>query len=193
MSTPTKFKLYRRSNGVYYIIQEIAGKKLYRSTSRTVKSDAFKVLADHKRLFAEKSSLVALSVFIRDFLHYAEGTFFKGTCSIYRSALEKFRAFTDEPLLTSLTSLRADQYKANRLEQCKPVTVNIELRTLRAAFNTPVRWNLLEDNPFQGIKLTQIAEQEPTFFSREEFQRLLCLIKEDWLKKIIILAVLTGN
>ncbi len=192
MSAPAKFKLYKRCNGVYYIIQEAAGKKRYRSTHCTLKNEALKALAECKRLFAEKCRPMLLSSFITDFLGYAERTFSKGTVTIYRRALEAFKAHTRNPLLTSITAQHADQFKAAGLEKKRPVTVNIDLRALRAAFNTALRWKLLESNPLQGVKLAPVEEQVPTFFTRQDFEKLIGLIRENWLRELTVFAVLTG-
>ncbi len=192
MSVASKFKLFKRSNGIYYIIQEEAGKKQYRSTHSTLKSEALKALAECRHLFADKCRPMLLSSFISDFLRYAEGTFSKGTVTIYRSALENFKACAGDILLASITARHFDHFKVARLRKRKPVTINIDLRALRAAFNTAVRWKLLDTSPFQGVKLVPVEEQVPTFFTRVDFEKLIGLIKENWLRELTIFAVLTG-
>ena len=41
------------------------------------------------------------------------------------------------------------------------VTVNMELKALKAALNTALRWNLIESNPFQ--ELQQVSELRMAF------------------------------
>ena len=103
--------------------------------------------------------------------------------------------------ITSITSQHFDTYKMERLKSSpifddkrtvSPITVNIELRTIRAAFNTAVRWGLLLSNPFSNQKFVSVPEASPIFFSKADFQKLLNAIKEGWLKEIIIFATLTG-
>ena len=78
------------------------------------------------------------------------------------------------------------------MKTLSPTTVNIELRALRAALNTALRWGLIERNPFARLKLVSVPEATPSFFSREDFQKLISFIKEEWLKEVVIFAVLTG-
>ena len=40
-----------------------------------------------------------------------------------------------------------------------PLTVNIDLRTLRAAFNYALRWNLVSANPFARVPLCLIPKE----------------------------------
>jgi len=95
-------------------------------------------------------------------------------------------------LLDSLSARDVDLYRTYRMKRVSPVTVNIELRMLRAAFYTAVRWNLLKENPFRRFSPARVPEQQPTYFSKEDFQRLLFEVREQWLKDLILVAVLTG-
>jgi len=78
------------------------------------------------------------------------------------------------------------------LGEVSPVSVNVELRALRTILFLAVRWQLLESNPFSKAKLVSVPEMEPTHFSKEDFQRLLGVIKEQWLKDLILFTVTTG-
>ena len=75
-------------------------------------------------------------------------------------------------LLDSLSARDVDLYRTYRMKRVSPVTVNIELRMLRAAFYTAVGWNLLKENPFRRFSQARVPEQQPTYFSKEDFQRL---------------------
>jgi len=74
----------------------------------------------------------------------------------------------------------------------KPVSVNIELRTLRAAFKTAKRWKLIESNPFSDVELVATPDQAPHFLTVQDFERLLGCIAEGWLRELVLFAVLTG-
>jgi hypothetical protein len=56
------------------------------------------------------------------------------------------------------------------------VTLNIELRTLRAAFFTAVRWQVLDESTFKAAKLCQLDNEPPLSFSAEDFSVLLSVI-----------------
>jgi integrase len=78
------------------------------------------------------------------------------------------------------------------LEKHSPVTVNVELRTLRTAFNVAVRWELIDKNPFSKVQMASVPEAPPSYFTKEDFQKLLAMIAEEWLRDIVIFTVLTG-
>jgi len=77
-------------------------------------------------------------------------------------------------------------------DEVSPVTINVELRALRTAFNVAIRWELVEKNPFKGMRLVPVPERTPAFLTKDDFQRLLNVIKENWLRELVVFAVLTG-
>jgi integrase len=93
-----------------------------------------------------------------------------------------------------------DVYKTKRLTAHKhgskqtiaPVTVNIELGALRPCLNTAFRWKLIPSSPFAGQKLVSVPDQAPVFLSRNDFQRLLAMVAEEWLREIVVFALFTG-
>jgi len=107
------------------------------------------------------------------------------------------RIIGDIPL-SYITPQHWDKYRSERLKpkedgkSISPITVNIELRTLRASLNTALRWNYIKSNPFSRQKLCFVNEQSPVFFTREDFKELIKCIGEDWLKEVVIFATLTG-
>jgi integrase len=79
-----------------------------------------------------------------------------------------------------------------RLRTVCPTTLNIELRTLRSAFNTAIRWKMISESPFKGVSLVRVPEKQPIYLSKLEFQKLLAEIKGQWFKDLIVVAVYTG-
>jgi integrase len=111
---------------------------------------------------------------------------------IYRSALRKLLHFVGDSPLSAISPRHADLFKVERLKEASAVTTNIDLRTLRAAFNAALRWELIDHNPFARIQQVKPPEGSPSFFTKTDFEKLINLVKENWLKEIIVLAVLTG-
>ncbi len=133
-----------------------------------------------------------LSDLIREVLGYVKATLEPGTFSIYSTTLAHFRTSAGNPPLCSLTPRIIDKYKVERLGAVAPSTVNIELRTLKAAFRMGVRWSMLRKSPFEGVSLARVPEIEPAYFSREDLQRLLESISEPWFRDVVLFAAVTG-
>jgi site-specific recombinase XerD len=204
--------LSKHSNGTYYLFYyNEQGRRKRVSTHCQYKTDAMNFLQSFKRDEYErrqKAKHKLLSEFLTAFLSYAEGSFSKGTVAIYKATLRNFIKYIGDFPLANYTPQHFDIYKTERQKPVKvitvkdghkterekivrPVTVNIELRTLRAFFNTALRWKLLESNPFK-VQLVRIPENKPTFLTKQDFQKLLSVIEEHWLKEVIVFAVSTG-
>ena len=94
--------------------------------------------------------------------------------------------------MVDITPRDADLFRTIRSQEVSPVSVNIDLRTLKASFSTAVRWKMLPESPFKGTKLLRIPERPPRYFTKEEFEQLVSVIREQWFKEFVIVAVLTG-
>ena len=130
--------------------------------------------------------------FADEFISYSKEIHANGTVALYQSSFDNFHHINADIPLKSINPRHFDLYKVHRLRSVSPVTVNIELRCLKSALNTAVRWELIEKNPFHGLKLAFVAEKSPTFFSKADLRKLISTVKEQWLREIIIFAILTG-
>ena len=134
----------------------------------------------------------SLTSFIDEFMSYASSDRRIGTIKIYRYALGKFIEITKDIPLSDITARHFDKYKAIRALQVRPVTVNIELRAIRAAFRTALRWKYLLTNPFEDTRLIPVPQTEKPFIRQDDFPRLISAIQEPWLRDIVFFAALTG-
>jgi integrase len=196
--------LSKHSNGTYYLwFDNEHGKRQKVSTHCKCKTDAVRFLQSFRKdeyERAKRAKKKQAAVFIKEFLEYAKGNFADRTLIIYRSTLKHFISIIGDLPLLSITPQHFDAYKTERLkttklrskDTVKPVTVNIELRALRACFNTAYRWKLIPINPFAGQKLVPVPEHLPVFFSKSDFRNLLAVIKEGWLRDTVVFATLTG-
>jgi len=116
----------------------------------------------------------------------------KGTLDIYAVAFKNMIRFVGDMIIVEITALQWEIYKKNRSGKVSLVTTNIELRSLRAAFNRAVEWKLLPSNPFFRQRLCLVPESAPTFFSVSDFERLLLRIRDKWFRSLVVFAVLTG-
>ena len=199
--------LSKSSLGYYYIwFTDQRGKRKKVSTRCKRKGDALRFLQhfreeDHERQL--KARHVCLSTFFHDYLKYAEANLARRTLNIHRYALRRFQALVGDIPLTSVSPFHFDSYKTYRSgmtsglrlkipQSVRPITVNIDLRALRAAFSVAVRWQLIAKNPFSGLKHMFVPQQSPVFCTKDDVQKLLATTSESWLKEIIVSAILTG-
>jgi integrase len=188
----SRFSLFKRSNGVYAILYYHHGHRHWKSTGVSTKPEALEALTHFKDLLTGDRPSLLLSEFIARFLSYAETTYSPATQDLYRRTFGRLQAITGRIYLAELTPEHFDRYKSQQLRSVSPVTVNIELRALRAALNTARRWKLVEANPFAEVKFVQVPDVEPVFFTIQQFQKFVGLIKEDWFRDVVLFAVLTG-
>lgn len=185
--------LSKAQSGIYYLwYTDDRGRRQKVSTRSKHKTDALKFVQTFKADQQEKIQPETLSTFMAEFLTYASATFSPGTVDLYRRSLRYFVQLTGDRPLKKVTPREIDEYKVHRLTTVKPASANMELRALKAAMNTAVRWQMIEANPCTNIQQVSVPEVPPTYFTKEGFQTLLSVIREGWLKEMVILAVLTG-
>ena len=184
---------FRSQVGYYYIgyFDDLNTLRWF-STRCKRKSEALKVLSDFKNEIKLRPNSPRLTDFIADFLNYAESVYALQTIEKYRFGLNSLQQIVGNPPIASITTRHCDQFKAEKLKTIAPVTVNIYLNTLRAAFNTAIRWDLITVNPFSRIKNCREEDVKPKFMTKEEFHKLIAGIEEEWMKDIVLFGVMTG-
>lgn len=207
----SRFSLFKRRNGLYSILYCHHGRRRWKATNATTKAEALAVLADFQNLLSAGSAPpVPLQEFVSRFLAFAESTYSPASVELYKRVLSRFVKLTGNLYLLDITGEHFDRYKAQRLKDTyqgerlqpksnkrrlksvSPVSVNIELRALRAAMNTARRWKLIHSNPFQEVAFANVPEVAPAFFTAADFQGFLNTISEGWLREVVLFAVLTG-
>lgn len=184
--------LFKRSNGVFYICYEAGGQRRWKSTKQTLKAEARKVLLQFKKKEQTSSPNQSLESFTVEFLSYVNGTRSPNTAEIYRRALGHLQKLVGDRPLDSITPRDGDLYRIKRATEVAPTSVNIDIRALRAAFSTAIRWKLITQNPFKEVACIRIPERLPLYFSMEDFQKMLSLAKDDWFKDVLVTAAMTG-
>jgi site-specific recombinase XerD len=184
--------LFKRSNGIYYISYTESGIRKQESTGERNKTDALRKLDFFEQPQSAKPTTPSLQNFIKDFLEDAESSFSVGSQTIFKTVFRHFAKFIGSRSLDSIAVKDVDLYRMARAKLVSPVTVNIELRMLRVAFYRAERWKLLNDNPFKRVRLMRIPEQQPTYLTKEDFQKLMTFVSEEWLKDMLVVAVATG-
>jgi len=149
--------LFKRSNGIYYlVVPGHDGSRRWISTGERTRARALQRLASGERRSEEHRRSKRLSAFSREFISQVSNLYSKQTLSIYGRALKSFLAVVGDLPISSVNAQQIDHFRQRRLREISPTTVNLELRTLKAAFSYAVRWQLLSANPFTRVPLCRI-------------------------------------
>lgn len=185
--------IFLRSNKIYYLVVDSPnGTRRWISTKTRNRSEALRKLAEYELNAIQQYSSPKLSEFIPELLYYVKNNFAPGTLNIYQKSFNTFFRHIGDIYIDKINHRHIDQFKSQRLETRKKTTVNIEIRALRAGFETALRWQLIKFNPFKGIKNCPVDEAMPLFISPDEYRLLLQNVQELWLKQMIVLGTLTG-
>jgi len=187
--------LFKRSNRIWYIVSEVDGKRRWKSTGTTLRSEALKIFLEREiepEIPSPKPAPKSFREFLREFMEFAEGTFQRKTFELYRNVGLRFAMIVNSSDLNHITSKSWDDYAVTRSPQVSTTTLNIEQRTLKALLNKAVQWGYISVSPFARMKCVKPVELPPKYFTREELHHLLGLVEETWLRDAIIFAVSTG-
>ena len=191
--------LFKSPTGIWHLYYiNTAGKRTKVSTKTKVKSKALHFLRTFRLDEQSRPRNISFVEFELQFMNYAAGNFTESNGELYRRAFRNFLALCGNIPLRQVSALHWDKYKVLRQRvkengiAVSPITINIELRCLKAAMNTALRWGFLATNPFASLKQCVVPEMVPTFFTRSEIHALLQSIEEQWLKEIVMFGAMTG-
>jgi len=185
--------LFKRDNSPYYQIRWVDedGRTRHKSTHCRDKASALKILTEFKSFIKEKKPLILFSAFADQFLIANANTLSPSSLILYRSVFKKFKPICNFPL-NRITPKVWDEFKAERLKVVSAVTVNKELRTLKSALSTAVRWKLIDENPFTRQPLCRIADVDAPFITVQQFKSILAVIHNERIRDMTIIAFNTG-
>ncbi len=99
----------------------------------------------------------------------------------YEKVFKPFLAyFGEERSLSTINSIAIEEYKAERSEvdKVKPISVNTELRHLKALFSWAVKLEYIAKTPFSGVKMLMVDDNKVRFLSKKEIKKLYKVIKK---------------
>jgi integrase len=188
--------LSKRPNGYYYVFYEdTKGKRNCISTKSKNKSDALKFLSEFQHNLKNDSAnaliKIDLKTFAFNYLKFSEKFHSTKTHRMIKIIFNQIKEYLGNPFMDDITSRTCENfiYKKSNVSQ---YTAQKYLAHLRASFNKAIAQGYLKENPFKQIKNFKIPETLPKFFTDEDFQKLIEVVKDDDLKDLIIFAVNTG-
>ena len=176
---------------VFYHVIFSRGRRTWHSTGSKSRAEAEKIVGSDFVTKKVEVSHLTVSRYLPQFLEYAQANYAPKTVLIYEQAIRTLTRIVGDFDLAAYTVQDVEIYKAKRLKEVSPVKVNIDFRTLRAFFQTALRWELIGENPFHGVKQIKVPPKAPTYLTRDEFQKLLGAITVPLFKNLVVFAVCT--
>lgn len=184
--------LYRRENGVWYILVKNKGEKpKHISTKERNKAAAHEVFKRYKEsgsttrivTLQELEGIVAerLAVHLR-----------QSTLNGYVAILRQLRSIIGDKPLADITVDDIERYKIERLKRIKPITLHIELRALKAVFGRCVKWQYITTSVLQQVELPTIKKTVQPYLTEQQFVELLKVVDNQLLRDVFTFAFFTG-
>jgi integrase len=191
--TISSLSLFKRSNGKWYILYTEEGRPRWKSTGASLKQDALKVLSEFREHLKHRAPALLFTEFKTQFKTAQAANLRKSTLErIYSPAFDAFLSVCGNKALSAYTVKDVEAFKRTMLNGRSATYVNILFRSLRAAFNLAVKWQLLNENPFAKASSVNVPERSPIYLTKEQFKALISKTKEPVLRDVFTFAVLTG-
>lgn len=182
--------------GYYYLYytDELTGKRKKISTKTKVKAEAnhFLKLFNPDKKELKKQSLIFLEQFQVEVMKYVNNNLTKSSIHIYHSLFRNMIKILENKPIKHITFNDIELYKSERVKFVSKTSVNIELRTMKAAFNFALKSHYIADNPLRQVKPYSIPQKERLSFNKEEIDLVLNTITNKNIRNIVVFGLLTG-
>ncbi len=180
MKYSLSMKLFQRENGIWYI-EFRRGKK--RSLGTRNKQEAERLFRKIKREYLagkliQLEKAISLKDFLSEYLEWAEKNLSESSCRNIKRSFNLFLKIIGNKPLSYYRKKNIEDYKNERSKVVKPASVNIEIRTIRAAFGKAVEWEYIKKNPFAGIKEIKIQQKPLKYLNENQIQKVLLTLKK---------------
>jgi len=172
-------RVYKRKD-IWYVDYQYKDRRFRKRIGKSRKMAEFalkdievKITKDELGILKRK---VKVERFIAEYLAYIKVNKRGKTANRYREIIEHFRKFVQESNVVTLSGIEPlfiERYKQERLKFIKPITVNYELRLLKAFFAQAVKSNYIKDNPVDDVERLKVTSKQPRFFRAEELKEIL--------------------
>lgn len=185
-------------NGNFYI-DYYAGGKRKREMVGTSKGLAETVLqkrkveiAENKFLDINREQKIKLEDFATQYLDlHCKSNHKPGSLRRDINAIRTINKFFGGKYMHEITHLDIEKFKAERIKNVTPATVNRSIALLKSMYNRAIEWDKAKDNPVLKVKLFKENNKRVRYLEREEITKLLAECNEH-LKPIVIVALNTG-
>jgi integrase len=137
---------------------------------------------------------VMFSVAKEEYLASVSITKAERTIEVEKRVFKAFLESRGDILLSSINLKLMEGYVADRLNfyGISPVTIGIEIRTLKSFFNHLIKYELMEKNPTSGLKLPKVDKKKIRFLTQDEIERLLKAVDNPDYRDLFVVYLNTG-
>ena len=191
--------IYERGK-VYYLSAYVNGRRIRRRVGKSKKlaelaREEIEVKIAKAELGWEEVKDPGFPEFVGKYLEYLAANTRPSTYIRYRKALQHFIEFLDtqgtpSPKLSQIPFHIIEEYKQRRIALVKPLTVNVELKVLKAIYNFAIKCRCARENPVNKVTFYRETEKKPRFLRKEEIEHLLQ--NSDGLYPVLYTSLKTG-
>ena len=206
--TPYYQAAFRDSEGVL----------ISKSTKAKDRSRAMSIALEYERLAKTPSSLTEAQVrrsisnlmerighdpirspsaktFLNDWLNAKKLHLSESSATRYASTISQFLDSLGRKSAQPISSIIAKDFQlfieSRLLHGCSPSTVSVDVKTIRGAFNSAVKQNLISNNPADAVELPKQNPVQREGFSPAEVNMLIEAAEGEW-KDLILIGYCTG-
>ncbi|MCL5268300.1 MAG: site-specific integrase [Bacteroidetes bacterium] len=193
---------YLRKKGKNYFVVFYYRGKRYEKSCKTSHRQVAEAVRRHveeevaSRTFKieniEQANLKLLDEYIEEYLAYSRTSKSKKTLELDTLATRNLREYTGNVPLDSITTQQMERLKAALLTKYSPTSVNMIVRSLRAAFAKGMLWKYIGLNPMKGVDYIRLPEEEGPFLSKEDIEKLRGVMNPGLYCDFIETALYTG-
>jgi integrase len=191
--------IYKRG-GVWYLSYYLDGRRIRKRVGKSKRiaelaRQETEVKLAKNEIGGVEVKEVGFNEFKREYLGYLKTNNRPSTCLRYKKTFHHFENFLqkhlkDSPKLSPIPFHLIEDYKQQRVKFVKPLTVNVELKVLKAMYNYAIKCRCVRENPVKKVSFYRAVEKKPRSLTGEEITHLLA--NSDGLYPIIYTFLKTG-
>jgi len=180
-----------------YFISPVTNKRTSRSCKTKLKREATKFLQNFKfesskKPKIDKSILKLSDVRERIISHYKTNNS-KNTFLSYRYTFDNFMRIIGDKYISLINKSDFEDFKLQRSKEVSIISVNIDIRNLKAMFNKMIEFELLEFSKISTVKQFRIEKKKMLAIDSGDIDKILNSEIDIQLKQIIRFTLLTAS
>lgn len=185
-----------RTYYIYYI-SPFTNKRTSRSCKTKVKREAKKFLQDFKFETSRKpeidKSILKLSDVREKIISHYKMNNSHNTFLSYRNTYDNLIRLIGNNFISLINKSDIEDFKMKRSKEVSVISVNIDIRNLKAMFNKMIEFELLEFNKISSVKQFRIEKNKMLAIDSGDIDKILNSEIDIQLKQIIRFTLLTAS